>query len=198
MLNFLLEVHCAILNFIGWLKRRYMYHFANLVPCKDLSEGFEPDLPDYVTGFISVSPNNPDCKWCLCDSEIDLDYEGDFAALEVVSNELDVLLFSAKAYPPALAISLSEANSICPITKNEYQALLASLIKKNLRHQASSNYILCEVLIGQVGYLTKGEFVWIISYEAEKETVQWVSDDFYIYSDHISNFDISRELLNRL
>ncbi|MDH5729356.1 MAG: hypothetical protein OEZ58_10220 [Gammaproteobacteria bacterium] len=172
-----------------------MYHFADLINEKD--DGKEPDIPECTISFIAKYPSSLESTWCLCDSIFDTD-DVDSLMLETVCDELVVLLDSAKLYAPAYALAFSKVNSIWPQTKKEYEQNLINALREQLQDQSVNGFFLCESKHQETGFLSKGEFVWVVKYIPEIKEILWVSLDYEIYQDPISKFILDESSLNNL
>ncbi len=64
--------------------------------------------------------------------------------------------------------------------------------------QATDRYLLAEATREEIGYLTPGEFCWVLKYYPESRTVSWVSDDYSLYTNPVSDFNLDRKALRRL
>jgi len=172
-----------------------MYHFVNFKHSNDDDQTL--DLPDSIVSFSAKYPTTLEATWCLCDSEFNTD---DIAALnlETVSNELTILLNSAKLYAPAYALAFSKVNALWPQSKAEYEQNLINVLKQYLANQSEHGFFLCESKIEETGYLSTGEFVWIVKYIPEIEEILWISSDYEIYQDPIAKFNLNPLSLSRL
>ncbi len=175
-----------------------MYCFTNWRTAKDGFEGLEPDFPDGISCLMAMDPGKCESTWCLCEVFFDDKFDEDSVAFERVYDELELLLDSAKGYPPAIAISFHNANAKWPISKSEYSQLLIELLKQNLRNQEIDGFILAEAIVEDPVYLCKGEFVWLVGFYPETDEVLWVSDDYYLYRNPVSNFKIKTEQLKKI
>ncbi len=169
-----------------------MYCFCNYRSAKDGSGSKEPDVPPSTSFFTLGSGKNTD--WCLCE----VFFEEAQTDLEFVSKELEILLDSAKRYPPALAISLHNANLELPLSKSEYQTLLVGMIKEKLNNQQNDSFFLAESTIEETGYLSIGEFVWVLRFYPETNEVSWVSSDYFIYRNSTNDFIVSEKQLQEI
>ncbi|MDH5218495.1 MAG: hypothetical protein OEX19_12405 [Gammaproteobacteria bacterium] len=174
-----------------------MYHFADLINSADLEDGKEPDVPACVISYQAKYPSSLESTWCFCDSTFDAE-DIDSLNIESVSDELAVLLDSAKLYAPAYALAFSEVNSIWPQTKKEYEQNLINALKEQLQKQNENGFFLCESRLHETGYLSKGEFVWVVKYIPEIKEVLWVSSEYEIYQDPVSKFILDESSLNKL
>jgi len=123
------------------------------------------------------------------------------AGLEPVPARLDVLLQSAERYPPALALSrrdLKRQFSDHVPKRAEFVARWASSLRRHLRRQHETPYVLAEARVDEVGYLTACEFYWIVAFRAASRTVLWVSADYFVYENPVTHFRLTEEQLRRL
>jgi len=71
-------------------------------------------------------------------------------------------------------------------------------LKQQLSQQKNDQFLLVEAITEESGYLYKGEFVWVIRFFPETNEVLWVSDDFYLYRNSITDFKVTTEWLQHL
>ena len=174
-----------------------MYHFVDLIDSNDVEGAKEPDIPGCVISFRAKYPSSLESTWCFCDSVFDAD-DVRLLDLEKVSDELTILLDSAKSYAPAYALSFSTVNSIWPQTKKEYEHNLINALRDQLQKQSENGFFLCEAKFQEAGFLSKGEFVWVVKYIPEIKEILWVSSDYEIYQDPMSKFNLNESSLNNL
>ncbi|MFW2372817.1 MAG: hypothetical protein ACN4GM_06805 [Gammaproteobacteria bacterium] len=111
-----LDIWRSYIRLLGLDKKKTKHvSFSNIVPSKDGSEGKEPDLPECLISFYARYPASYESTWCFCDSEFDTD-DINSLNLEKVSDELEILLDSAKLYAPAFALTFNKVNSLWPQT----------------------------------------------------------------------------------
>lgn len=115
--------------------------------------------------------------------------------VEVVSGELRELLLSALDYPPAIALAQKQVGLERTRTKEQFVVSMTRLLRLHLAEKASCHYLLVESLRDEIGYKDAGRFYWIVGYNRDRRLVAWVSRDFQIYNDELSEFDVSEETL---
>jgi hypothetical protein len=179
-------------------------------------EGFYPAFPEEVS-FLLLAESNRSARWALyqCDQVL-LEGEGYVRAPQ----ELEQLLASAEEYPPALALARDELKwHPLPedVTQEEFIAIYSDLIQTFLNSLGSDGFIQAMAVADELGYLTPGELYWILQYHPEgfadkvlssngdvlsicryhpaEGTVSWVSDDYHIYCNPASHFDLSQSQL---
>jgi len=166
------------------------YYFADLVAAPE--GGRAPRLPDN-SGFLEVADPGRNASWglyrvtCADDGPV-------MAGFERAPIELCRMLRSAGGYPPALALARHAVERRFAGTtpsREEFAAAYAEDLKRRLRAQPQSRYRLAEVLAEEVGYLSPGDFVWVIQYRPEDRTVLWVSGDFHLYRNAASDFALT-------
>ena len=108
--------------------------------------------------------------------------------VERLPQDLERLLYSGQAYPPALALALD----VCEHTDLEYRALCDRLrdeLTKRLDAQATDGFRLLRAVVDESGYMTRGEYYWVLGYFGTK--VFWVSyGDYQIYPNPCSDFGL--------
>lgn len=153
-------------------------------------EGWEPDFPEGID-FLLLA----DCrsvKWGLYEFSRDGNTE-EWIPDSPATEYLISLIESGKKYPPALAISKA-AVAIKFENKepslSEFTDFFCNKLFYYLSQQSNSNYRLLQAVNDDLGYLSKGEWYWIIDeFDSEKSVVRWISDDFHIYQNPITDFD---------
>ncbi len=176
-----------------------MYCFT---PWKRSSHGAEPNLPAGLSFRVVASPG-PDADWCLVSLSASL--ESVPRGAQLVSSSLRLLLLSAEAFPPALALASAELDRRgeshwAPEGITEFYS---TALRRHLRRQPTAGYFLAESRCEEPGYLDPGEFVWILRLRRDPTSRRllalWVSGDFSIYENPASDFRITkaaRELLS--
>jgi hypothetical protein len=114
------------------------------------------------------------------------------------------LLQSAERYPPALALAVADLRRAGdpgwgPAT---ISTRLVGALRRHLRAQSRKPFVLAEARASETGYLTRGEFYWILEYlkrsTSGRPLVRWVSDDFNVYVNPASDFKLTKGLRGRL
>lgn len=126
--------------------------------------------------------------------------------LHPVAAELDVLLWSSKGYPPALALARNGVRRRhhellqdgLPVDSDAFQRELATLLRHHLDSQPTAPYRLAESMHGICGYLEQGAYYWLVAFEPQENRVWWVSEDYYVYQDDIEFFAVTPEQLGGL
>jgi hypothetical protein len=72
------------------------------------------------------------------------------------------------------------------------------MLYRSLQMQATDRYLLAEATREEIGYLTPGEFCWVLKYYPESQAVSWVSDDYNTYTNPVSDFRLDRKALRRI
>jgi len=60
------------------------------------------------------------------------------------------------------------------------------------------NYRLAEGAVEDLGYLSKGEFCWVLEYKPASKSVRWVSNDYFVYENAASDFNLTQQQLDML
>lgn len=151
--------------------------------------GFGPDLPRGL-GFLEMADPGSASPWALyrCDRRRRLG-----RSMRAVSRELQTLLWSGEAYPPAFALArndLKRRGRRGPMTLAEFKRSYATFLRRRLRAQATSRHVLAESTVDDVAYRRKGEFCWVLRAPARLIEICWVSSDYFIYECRASEFKL--------
>lgn len=159
-------------------------------------DGWGPSLPDGVSFLLLAEPVRGPVKnpYGIYGVSSDAEFQAS-EKIELVSNELNELISSAKTYPPALALAQHQIGVEQTQTKEEFVQTFTRLLKSYLGAQSTSPYFMARVARGELGYKLAGGFYWIIGYNRQHSKVAWISRDFQIYNDDVGDFDVSQELL---
>ena len=154
------------------------------------NDGYHPCLPE-GTGFLLLAEPAGEPKYALFSiGSIDSDNVPD--GVEAVSFDLAKLLNSAIDYPPAMAIARAEVRRIHYASRAEFAADLAARLSVHLAAQKNSPIFLAKVVGSKTVYATPGRYYWIVNYRPNRKghELSWVSDDYFVYSDPIDDFDV--------
>lgn len=182
-----------------------MFCFVNYRRVKDkfpVSEEeefyFEPDLPDEIdysdlSSFIELNTGLFEISTFV--DEIPQNYK-----IESVSDELETLLYSAKDYPPALAMMRVHLRKENVTTKNEIQLEAKKVLINFLDNQRKSPFFLAKSIETDDFERREGGYHWIVGYSKDNNQtkVKWIGWDYHIYEAPIEHFDIDlNDLENR-
>lgn len=116
--------------------------------------------------------------------------------LRPVAGDLEKLLRAGRVYKPALAIA-NEVGSWTASgdpTKTEAEAVekFTNSLRYELDYQRERPFFLAEALQPcYIGYRYLGDYVWIIDYDPNREEqILWVTSDYELYSDVVTDFDV--------
>ncbi len=116
--------------------------------------------------------------------------------------ELSTLLYAAKGYPPALALTRHKILRILQpkqkISIEDFLSLYKHVITYYLRLQPLYQFILAETYNKNASHLAPEGFYWVIGYDTVKSIVNWVSEDYFIYENPISDFILTSEKIHHL
>jgi len=158
----------------------------------DFQEESMPNLPE-GTPFLLLAGTPEISRWALFECELADDFKFS-ESIELVPEELEILLYSANSYPPALALARDDIEVSCKnmenISKEVFCQMFSSILKQHLQLQRHSAHFLAESLIDEEDYLVKGAFYWIVGFDPEYNEVEWVSDNFYVYQNPVSDFGL--------
>jgi hypothetical protein len=163
------------------------YYLVDYVPS---GRGSGPALPDRI-GFLLLAAPGYDSQWGLfaVDTEVPRSEH-----VRAVSAEVDNAVQSAERYPPALALArnavASQFDSQHP-TDDEFCGRYVQCLLEHMGQQAAAPYVFAEAIGDELGYLTRGQFYWVLRYLRGPEMVDWVSSDYFVYQNPASDFDLS-------
>ncbi len=170
----------------------------NLRAARD-GDGYAPDFPEGVSYALLA-----DCEsasWGLYEFAQDETNE-DWSPQRPVSDALAACIESGMRYPPALALArddLARMFSNREPTKDEFAARYAESIRSRLASQRDAGFLLAPAVREEPGYLTKEEWYWVLRVsESDPDLVEWVSGDFYVYSNAVTDFDLTEQQLETL
>jgi hypothetical protein len=143
-------------------------------------------------------------RWSLhevCLADDDEGVEVDFDAAYEVPYELRTLINSARQYAPAFALARSQVERRRwpdGSTRNEVLEAFAERLRHHLEQQPHAKYVLARAKAAVCGYLSEGDFVWVLQVSREPATALWVSDDYYTYRDPVAVFDLDAAAIKSL
>ncbi|MBC7475364.1 MAG: hypothetical protein H7263_13825 [Candidatus Sericytochromatia bacterium] len=170
------------------------------VEWENTEEGKMPRLSD-ETPFLLIAGDPEISKWGLFECALPDDFEFD-DFIELVSEELDILIYSATTYPAAIAQAREEMEISCRkmgvISREVFSEMFKDILRQYLQLQQHSPNFLAESLIDEEEYLSKGGFYWIVGFDAVNNEVRWVSDDYYIYENPVEDFGLDPQRLRNI
>ncbi len=154
-------------------------------------EGREPDLPE-AWGFLVLFDLEDNCLVQTRERVPD-DHP------RRVPLALHTLIDAAKGYPPALARAKHRICKRGPGLPTRLDAAtIAMALREELDRQPTDRAVLAKSGVDEVGYRCGGEYVWILGMSSDGERVSWVADDFHVYTDLASGFELTEVHLARL
>jgi hypothetical protein len=169
----------------------------NLRKSKD-EHGWEPAFPKRI-GFLLLA-DLPGMKWGIYEYELSQDNE-DWTPSNPVSDELEALIWSGKRYPPALAIARHEMIHLFSAGQpnpQEFAEAYANAIRSRLSGQQEAPYFLAQALRGDGIDLVPGEWYWLLRIKGDPPVAFWVSGDYFIYENPVSDFELANCQIERL
>jgi len=157
-----------------------------------------PDFPAGV-GFLVLADPGRNAAWALYEYTLPHDLES-WKPTESPGQRLEALIDSAKGYPPALALARDEMTSTFrerQPSRNEFEEAYAESLASNLGSQPNSGFILACAIRDEPGYLDAGSWYWLLRL-AGADSVRWVSTDFHVYTNALSDFDLTGGRLEKL
>lgn len=156
--------------------------------------GRAPSLPPRLA-YLVVADGGRDSEWALV--AVDDGTRLPAKTTSAVADQLAVLLESAVGYPPALALA---AEDLARLAQGgwgpaELSRMLVRRLRYHLRMQHRAGYVLAEARRDEAGYLSQGEFYWLIGRvrktRSGPERVGWVSRDYCTYTNAARDFHIT-------
>jgi hypothetical protein len=165
-----------------------MYCFAGWRQASD-GEGLEADLPENIGYWVLAEPRGTECALVECD--LSWEVYDQFKENRVSDNLAD-LLESARQYAPALALLRKDARRKDFDNPAAFEDHLIESLQKHLGEQRQHPYFLALALVSEGAYKSAGTYYWIVGYRPERvgHEVSWVSHDFYVYQDSITEFTV--------
>ena len=114
--------------------------------------------------------------------------------VEIVPRPLTLLLYAGEAYPPALARARSAVERDVPLSRADFVTVLAERLQTLLDDQRSSPFFLARCVAGGYAYKSVGSYYWIVGwrvYRSGQIVALYVSHDFFVYADPLTDFAIS-------
>ena len=156
-----------------------------------------PALPD-GTGFLLLAAPGCDPRWGVFAVDRELQPSDQVRPVPI---ELQRLLQAAEQYPPAMALARDalsiEFDGEQP-TDELFCIRYAACLDEYLTQQGSAPYVFAKAIGDELGYLRRGEFYWVLRYLRGSRTVAWVSSDYFVYHNPVSDFDLSPDQLDAL
>jgi hypothetical protein len=156
----------------------------------------EADCPDDVEYLLLADPRGTD--WGLFDY-CTAEGSESWTPQHTASGVLAALIESGKRYPPALALARQETEEVFEGHQpsiEEFQRAYIDTVRHHLSHQHEARYVLAMAMRDEAGYLSKGEWYWIL--RTGSSAVSWVSDDFCVYDNPLADFDLTDTQLKYL
>ena len=170
------------------------YCFMNYRPARD-GHGLEPDCPEGA-GYVLLADLRG-LRWGIFEV-----HENDaWSPEKPVSDELAGLIESAKRYPPALGLARGEMAQVFGDhrpSQVEFARAYGTALRTHLSRQHEAPYIMAQALRSEVGYLTQGEWYWVLEISGSPAVASWISDDFHVYDNDMNDFDFTGQQLKQL
>lgn len=160
-------------------------------------EGFlRPVFPEGISYLLLADGRA--MEWGLydyCPDEPHEDWVPEFPA----GKELAALISSGMRYPPALALAREEIALMFRTVGSSLEGFESAMVESLRRHlgqQFEAGYMLVQSRVEEFGYLHVPEWQWVLGLSKQDcNSVRWVSDDYFVYCNPISNFAFSEAQL---
>ena len=172
-----------------------MYCFAGWRQATE-GEGLEADLPENAGYWVMAEPRGT--EYALVECDLSEEVYDQFQANRV-SDKLADSLESGRQYAPALALMRRDARRKDFDNITAFQSLLIKSLEKHLGEQRQHPYFLAKVLVSEGPYKSAENYYWIVGYRPERvgHEISWVSHDFYVYQDSITEFEVDVSYLEK-
>lgn len=127
-------------------------------------------------------------------------YEYDDSADSAWSPETPVtvalmkLIESAKRFPPALALARDDVSRVfrkrAPAPEELADSFEAALARR-LSQQTDMRFVLARAVGEQFGFMCAGEWYWVLAASKDRTAVRWVSDDYFVYANPATDFELT-------
>jgi hypothetical protein len=165
----------------------------------NLREGAEsrPEFPEGVDYLLLA--DLPKIDWGVYEFSVKSG-EG-WTPAAPVSNKLAVLIESGKRYPPALALAREELVELFGEhrpSQSEFTTAYTAALRTHLSRQPEAPFLLAPALGDEGGYLSAGEWYWILRVTGSPPIASWVSADFNVHNSAVADFDLTGQQLRQL
>ncbi len=158
------------------------YYIADYQTTK---HGLAPALPPKV-GFVLMAAPGDAPPWGVFGCNVEVPPS---AKVRQIPEELSLALANAEQYPPALALArhdLDREFEDRPHSEVEFCRRYASILREHMAQQRNAPYLFVEATGDEPGYLTRGQFYWVLRYLKGSDAVKWVSSDYFVYENPAS------------
>lgn len=159
----------------------------------------EPDFPE-GTSYIQLAGS-----WAMDYALYRYSLESEHShwkPKQPAGRDLRALIASGRNYPPALALAREEMSRRFKKRSPEvaeFSAAMCAELRRHLAGQATSGFVLVPSRVQEIGYLEEGEWQWVLGRSRKnREHVYWVSDDYCVYTNAISDFALTDAQLANL
>ena len=169
-----------------------------LIPFKLSTTGKEPDCPSDANFLFLCGPGR-NAEFALYEYE-PVDTQPLPETIQPVSNELSLLIDSAKSFPPAIALACHDLERSDCSDRSQFLATYEERLRFHFDRRRDTAFFLAEAVVGTIGYKCKGEQYWIVGYFPERkgEEIVWIADDYFVYQDSIDHFKVDPVSLARV
>jgi len=157
-------------------------------------DGWGPDIPE-GHGFLLLASPPDDKRWGLYKVKVSPVIT---KSVFPISEMIEELIKYSEIFPPALAISRERMSEEKTVEDNKQKFLVqyTFYLLELLENQEQLPFFQATSKIDEFVYRETGEKLWIVGYHSN--CLKWVSDDFHIYTDQVSEFTFSKSDLENL
>jgi hypothetical protein len=186
-----------------------LYRFVSWRECPEIEEdgckGFEPDLPEGTNCILLAQIGWSGTGSGPYDALYAVRWPKDvpeLPSMRAVPASLAKLLESRHTYPPALAIAQNVRfrKEAAHWSAAEAVEKFTNALRDELDNQRHRGYFLAKAIRDEIGYKRAGKYYWIVGYRPPSKKqpeaqAAWVSRDFFVYQDPVTDFDVDTEWL---
>ncbi|MCC7126369.1 MAG: hypothetical protein IT178_16085 [Acidobacteria bacterium] len=168
-------------------------HFMSLA----MDDGI-PEVPAGTRTLLLARPGSDTARWGVfaVDRPVSVSPHA-----HPLSDEALKLIASAFRYPPALALARDDVDALFDRRTpgmDEFVTRYVECLQRHVRAAAEVPFVFAEAVADKNGAPSRGQFYWVLSYSALNRSVQWVSADFTVFENAVSDFKLSPQQLAAL
>ncbi len=168
-------------------------HFMSLA----MDDGV-PEAPAGTRTLLLARPGSETARWAVYAADRPVPASPHAHPLP---DDAQRLIASAFRYPPALALARDDVDALFDRRTpgiDEFVTRYVERLQRHVRAAAEVPFVFAEAAADKNGAPARGQFYWVLSYSALSRTVQWVSADFAVFENSVSDFKLSPQQLAAL
>ncbi len=161
-----------------------------LVSLKKIDDDWTPEIPE-AEGMLLLAEPSRQSHFALYRVTLYLDEMPEILRDMRIETELECLIESGEASPPALALAREDMFSIfrdkVP-SPEEFLSAYKRVLRYHLARQKEDGFALVEGLFDEYGNRLIGSFCWARRFINEQDIVEWVTPDYYLKRHPVCQF----------